>query len=300
MAISSAALAQAIAVSVSTATSGPGVFADTLAYTCAVTNSSGAAVTDPSCAPASSSAIPGGTVSYTLTSASSSTTPGQYNLTVTATDPKAPTLTYSITKPVSIVNTTQQQSFTFSGIIAQTAQINFATPAAGISLSNFWCPQIKQTAGSPPSGVTANPFPNQSSFTATPAYLTCSGTTTTTTAGTTPIAIQITPIASTATAQNRQAGGVYLAMVFGSPVLILLGWCGRNRARKNFFRMMTVLVLAWGALTISGCGGGYHVSQNGQSSPPTKLPVGSYQVLVEAQDSTQTNTVYAIVTLSVN
>jgi hypothetical protein len=91
---------------------------------------------------------------------------------------------------------------------------------------------------------------------------------------------------------------MYLAMVFGVPMLGFFGWFGRNKARKGIFRMMALLLLAWGTFTVSGCGGGYTLKTTGSASAPTALPVGTYQVLVAAQD-TNNNTYYAVVTVSV-
>ena len=289
------------AFSVSSVSTGPGVLTDSLTYTCAVTNSGGNTVGTLSCA-ASPTSVPAGTTSssaITVTSSSSSTPSGFYTITVTVSNPKAPNLMHTLTKQLSVINVSQQTaSFAFNGIIAQTQPVNFASANAGVTLSGFWCPSVWGT----PLGST--PKENQSSPTATSGtYVSCMAPSTTTTANSTSVSVQITPTqqGSSAGVQSPRSGGAgaYLAVVFGVPVLGFFGWFGRNRARKNLFRMMTILMLAWGALTINGCGGSYHVTQIGVSSPPTALPLGTYDVLVQATGS-DNNQYFALVSVTVN
>jgi hypothetical protein len=186
-----------------------------------------------------------------------------------------------------------------------------------------WCPQItwsSSNTGTVPSALPGNSFsnyPNQTTIaftpptsSTTPTYLLCTAS-----ASSSGISITIDPcqqnvtgcVSSTSAAvpalpdhkqQVGKSSGVYLAAVLGVPVLAFFGWFGRNSARKNFFRMMTVLLLAWSALVVSGCSGSYKVTQNTVASPPTVLPVGAYNVLVAVQDSNN-NTHYAIVSVNV-
>jgi large repetitive protein len=296
-------------LSTSTTSSGIGAFTDTLTPLCNVTSASGAATDQFTCVAVPASNPPGGspltypTVAYTVT-VPPGATPGQYTINVSATDPtNAPTLVHTQTLPLNVVDTSSSgTTYSFTGVFAQAEPVNFGAPS-GFSPTAVWCPQIQWVGtGSLPAGLPGNPFANQGTIStpgSSPTYLTCA-------VGTSPntgsqLSINITPIQAKQTAANngdRKSNGSYAAVVLAMPVLVFFGWFGRNRARKSFFRMMTVLLLAWSALSISGCGGGFKLTTPGSSSAPTVLPQGNYQVIVAAQDASN-NTYYAIVTVNI-
>jgi large repetitive protein len=302
-------------LAVSTASSGPGVFTDTLAHSCIVTSTSGATSNLPTCVAVPSSAAPSATapIAYTVTVPSGASA-GQYTVTVSASDAtNAPTLIHTQVEPLVVVDTTSSQvTYSFTGAFAITQSVNFGAPSS-FAPKNIWCPQILQTSGSLPSGVTSSSFANQGTLyspgTSPPTFLACALGTSSNSGST--LSINITPcpagssnctsgqaMVAPANKGVQKSNGSYAAVVLAMPLLIFFGWFGRNRARKSFFRMMTVLLLAWSALSISGCGGGFKLTTTGSSSAPTVLPVGSYQVMVAAQDASN-NTYYAIVTVTV-
>jgi hypothetical protein len=298
------------AVSVSTATTGPGVLTDALVYTCTVSSGS-SIVSDPSCSPATSTGAPGASVPYTI-SASSTAQSGAYTINVTATDPNS-ALSYTITKQLSIA-TISTQSLIFAGSVPQTVSVNFNTLPSGGTLSLVGCPEIKFSTET---AARLNPDPTASNA----LYVACSASSGGISSGSTPLSVTITPCQTGTTgtsgsttscggstaalapekAKIGHSGSSYIAVALGAPVLVFFGWFGRNRARKNLFRMMTILLLGWSALTVSGCGGGYKLTSSGSSSPATNLAPGTYSVLVQATDSsTPANIYYSVVTITVN
>ncbi|WP_197414090.1 NHL repeat-containing protein [Terracidiphilus gabretensis] len=299
------------AMSTSTASTGIGVLTDTLNYTCTVT-SNGSLVTDPSCSPATSAAVPGASVSYTLNASSTAQT-GVYTIAITASDPNAPALSYTVTKQLNVASISAAQ-LVFAGSVPQTVSLNFGTLSTGGSLTLVGCPEIMFTADS---SLKQNPDPKNNNA----QYVACSASSTPITSGSTAVTVTVTPCQTGATGtagattscgdstaalvpvngKAGRSGGSYIAAALGVPVLAFFGWFGRNRARKNLFRMMTIVLLGWGALTVSGCGGGYKVTSTGSSSPATNLAPGTYEVLVQAMDaSTPANTYYALVQITVN
>ncbi len=194
---------------------------------------------------------------------------GPYIVTIKATDPKVTGLTYSITKALNVANVAAEQLVYGAGGIPQTANISFSTLSATGSLASVSCPTLLNL-------TTGKTLDNSSSQ-----YVTCTATTPIPIASATTsvaVAIALTPAGSTSSiAPNSRSGGVYAAMAFGVPVLAFFGWFGRNKARKNIFRMMAILMLAFGALSTSGCGGGYKAVQLGSTNPGTALDAGSYK-----------------------
>jgi sugar lactone lactonase YvrE len=307
-------------LSTSSTASGIGLFTDTLAYTCTVTSASGVTSNLPTCVPVPPSGPPSTTpVAYTVI-VPSGASPGQYTINVSAADPtNAPTLIHTLTEPLNVVDTATQPSYSFSGAFVGTESVSFGAPAS-FTPAVVWCSQIKWTgSGTLPAGLTTNPFTNYASQPnivsapptsgSSPTYLTCALGSSSKSGPA--LSINITPCAAdvancgsgqaAVTVANKavhKSHGASGAMALAMPVFILLGWFGRNRARKSFFKMMTLLLLAWGALSVSGCGGGYTLKTPGSSSAATVLPVGTYQVLVAAQDASN-NTYYAVVTVSV-
>jgi large repetitive protein len=298
------------AVSVSTATTGPGTLTDALVYTCTVSSGS-SIVSDPSCSPATSTGAPGASVPYTI-SASSTAQSGAYTINVTATDPNSG-LSYAVAKQLSIA-TVSTQSLIFAGSVPQTLSVGFNTLPNGGTLTLVGCPEIKFSTET---AARQNPDPTASNA----LYVACSASSAGISSGSTPLSVTITPCqtgtsgtsgattscgSSTAAlapekAKSGHSGSSYIAVVLGAPVLVFFGWFGRNRARKNLFRMMTILLLGWSALTVSGCGGGYKLTSSGSSSPATNLAPGTYSVLVQATDSsTPANIYYSVVTITVN
>ena len=278
---------------------------DTFNYTCTVAYTGPSAPSSyiaPTCS-LSTNQTPLGTNIFATLQAGTSASPasaGQYAVTITATDSStgaANPLSSSQTVSLNIVAISTSTSFSFAGVSPDTQSVTFSTSVSGASLTGFWCPQIQSTSGSMPTGVTTNPFVNQASSTGTATYLTCAASSTTTVQGSTQVSLTVTPLINN-TSQKSSSSSMYLAMVFGVPMLGFFGWFGRNKARKGIFRMMALLLLAWGTFTVSGCGGGYTLKTTGSASAPTALPVGTYQVLVAAQD-TNNNTYYAVVTVSV-
>jgi sugar lactone lactonase YvrE len=299
------------AMSASTSSTGIGTLKDTLNYTCTVT-SNGSPVTDPSCSPATSAAIPGASVPYTL-SASSTAQTGVYTIVITATDPNAPALSYTATKQLNVASISAAQ-LVFAGSVSQTVSLDFGTLSTGGTLTLVGCPEVLFTTTS---SLKQNPDPTNSNA----QYVSCSASPTQITGGTTAVTVTVTPCQTGTTgtagsttscggssaalapvnAKAGRSGGSYIAAALGVPVLAFFGWFGRNRARRNLFRMMTILLLGWGALTVSGCGGGYKVTSTGSSSPATSLAPGIYDVLVQAKDaSTPANTYYSLVQITVN
>jgi hypothetical protein len=278
---------------------------DTFNYTCTVAYAGPSVPSNyiaPTCSLSTNQTSLGTNVSATLQAGTSASpaSAGQYTVTITATDSStgaANPLSSFQTVSLNIVAISTSTSFSFAGVSPDTQSVAFSTSVSGVSLTGFWCPQIQSTSGSMPTGVTTNPFVNQASSSGTATYLTCAASSTTTVQGSTQVSLTVTPIINN-TSQKSSSSSMYLAMVFGVPVLGFFGWFGRNKARKSIFRMMALLLLAWGTLTVSGCGGGYTLKTTGSASAPTALPVGTYQVLVAAQD-TNNNTYYAVVTVSV-
>jgi hypothetical protein len=236
-----------------------------------------------------------------------------YAIVITATNPNAPALSYAVTKQLNVASISSQQ-LTFAGSVPQTIPVDFAALSTGSSLTIIGCPEVLFSADG---SVKNNPDPKNNNA----QYVACSASPTSITSGTTAVNVTITPCPSGATgtsgstscsggssaslapmnAKARRSGSSYIPVALGIPLLAFFGWFGRNRARKNLFRMMTILLLGWGALTVSGCGGGYKVTSAGSSSPATNLAPGSYNVLVQAMDnSTPANTYYAVVKITVN
>jgi hypothetical protein len=115
------------------------------------------------------------------------------------------------------------------------------------------------------------------------------------TAGSTTAGVTIT--LSSATAMNTQkSNGLYEASFLGIPILALVGWFASRRSpRRNFFRIVGLLLLALGLSYVTACGGSF---TRPTPPPATGVTPGSYLVQVKASDGT--NSYYAIVPLVVN
>jgi hypothetical protein len=95
----------------------------------------------------------------------------------------------------------------------------------------------------------------------------------------------------------RGASSLYLAGVFGVPLLALVGLAGGSKSRRRrVLRYLSLTALGWAMVSATGCGGSF-------TRPPTPtvsgIAAGNYLVQVVAKDSSG-NTYFAEVPLVVN
>jgi hypothetical protein len=276
------------AASITVTVTSTGSFSDSLNATCSVvSNTTSAAVNDPSCTLSTPSlAGANGTTLTYIVSASAKAPVDSYSVTVTFADPSLTTLSQA-TAPLKVFVVGQSASLALGtgGATGNEAAL-FLTPTAFSGTPTIACPQIWDT-------VNLKVLSNSGS-----SLITCTGPAGTVTENglITTVPISISTNGSSAML-NRAGSGLYLAGVFGVPLLALVGLLGGSDSRrKRVLRYLSPAVLAWGILSASGCGGSF----NRPPAPTTTgIPAGNYLVQVVATDSSG-NAYFAEVPLVVN
>ncbi len=276
------------AASITVTIASTGSFNDSLNASCSIiSNTTNAAVTDPSCT--LSNPTPSGASGTTLTyivSASAKAPVDSYSAMVTFADRALTTLSQT-TAPLKVFVVGQSAALALGtgGATGNEAAL-FLTPTPFSGAPTITCPQIWDT-------VNLKVLSNSGS-----SLITCTGP-----AGTvsenglvTTVPISISTNGSSAMLTHG-GGSLYLAGVFGVPLLALVGLIGGSHSRrKRVLRYFSLVVLAWGIVAASGCGGSFN-------RPPTPtasgIPAGNYLVQVVATDSSG-NTYFAEVPLVVN
>lgn len=261
-------------------------FSDALSATCAVIgNTSNAAVSDPSCK--LSNTNPSGSTGTSLTylvSASAKAPADSYSVTVTLADQISQQVSLSqSTTPLNVYVMEPSASLALgTGGASGTESALFLTPAPLTGTPTITCPLIWDAVNMK--------FSSSKIGCSGPAgTITTSGLTTT---------IPITISTGTTTASAARTSNIYLAGMFGLPVLALFGWLGAGRSqRRNLLRLLSLLLLALGISCASGCGGSFNPGTTGTTQ--TGIAAGSYLVQVVATDSSG-NKYYAEVPLVVN
>jgi hypothetical protein len=270
-----------------------GGFTASLKATCAVTNTQGASVTDPSCSlgdgsnEADLSGTSGTVLIYTL-SASPAARLGAYNVAITAEDGSALTLSHAAAPlTLYIVGVANTLSLAQGASGTENASFNTAPPASGkapTSLGSFTCGTVVTSDTKTPIAA------GQLSCTGPASVPVGSGDTTTV-----PITIST---AGHAAAQLERAGTIYAAAFLGLPLVALLGWVGGGKSRRrNLFRFLAmVLLLAAGISYATGCGGSFTYPK---TPAGTGIGAGNYLVQVVGTDQNGVK-YYAVVPLAVS
>jgi hypothetical protein len=110
--------------------------------------------------------------------------------------------------------------------------------------------------------------------------------------------VPITLALSVGSTAAISSGGLSAASFIGLPVLALLGWVGCRRSRRrNFFRIVGLLLLAIGLSYVTACGGGSFT----RPTPPVNQGVtpGTYLIQVTATGDDH-KTYIAVIPLVVN
>jgi large repetitive protein len=166
-----------------------------------------------------------------------------------------------------------------------TQNLNFNTALAGggDSISTFGCGQIVDSAGAV--------LPNTN-------LISCSGAAGQSVSGpSSSLSVTISTSPSKSALVASSSPTTYAAVVFGIPVLALLGWFGsRKSPRRSLYRFFSLMVLLFGLSYATGCGGSFHTSA---PPVPNGIQPGSYQVQVIATGTSGKN-YYAVVPLQVN
>lgn len=276
------------AASITVSIASTGSFNDSLNASCSVvSNTTNAAVTDPTCT--LSNSTPSGANGTTLTyivSASAKAPVDSYNVTVTFADPALTTLSQT-TAPLKVFVVGQSAALALGtgGATGNEAAL-FLTPTPFSGTPTISCPQIWDT-------VNLKVLSNSGS-----SLITCTGPAGTVSENglvtTVPISISTN---GTSALLSLSGNTLYLAGVFGAPLFALVGLIGgSNSGRKRVLRYLSLVLLAWGFVSVSGCGGSFN-----RPPPPTAsgIPAGNYLVQVVATDSSG-NTYFAEVPLVVN
>ncbi|MGA2890205.1 MAG: Ig-like domain repeat protein [Terracidiphilus sp.] len=267
-------------------------FADPLNVSCAVINSStGASVTDPSCAISVTSL--GGSGGSTLTfslSASPTAAVGSYSVSLTATDSTLQTLMQTATMQLNVVDVASPMILVQG--LSGTETVSFATSIAPSQLS-FTCGEVKYF------NTTNNSWTITTDFSQTPiCSFNSGGAISVGNIATAPISIS--SLLAINNTQVRRRNSVYMAGLLGIPLFLLIGWSGRGKStQKNFFRFFGMVLLLIGLAATNGCAGG------GFTRPPPPpnnvMDAGSYLVQVVATDNNNSaNKFFAVVPLTVN
>jgi hypothetical protein len=249
-----------------------------LDFTCQVADSTGHGVTDPSCnvSPANPLAAPNLKVAVTL-SASAQAPVGAYTANLVAVDNALTTLQQVTTNPltVNVVGVTGTLTLAQTGTGTASAIFNTAG-ASSTSLTTFSC------------SVKPAPVAGKVSCTGPSGGQPVTGAATT---------VPITLTLSSGSSAAISSGGLSAASFVGLPVLALLGWLGCRRSRRrNFFRIVGLLLLGIGLSCVTACGGSFT-----RPTPPTNqgMTPGSYLVQVTATGN-DNKPYYAVVPLVVN
>lgn len=257
-------------------------YTDTLNLSCTVlSNKTGLAVNDPSCGlPSSISstlANNGATpVSSTLVvTATSAAAVDGYTVIVTATDNKAPGLSYSVSAQMYIVGQTSPITLSSGAFATEYPSFNTAMlpgrTAAPTSLANFACGTIfNATTGAVVTGT----------------GITCTGPSTVNVTGdSTPVQIQIStaPLSTSTAAVRERTGILQAAGLWYVPLLALALWlCRRGSSRRSFFRFLGMLLLVITISSAIGCSSG---SFKSPTIPTGGTQAGDYLVQATATDS---------------
>ena len=267
-------------------------FADTLILSCVVNDSTGKAVTDPSCSPNPGTLANGGTASASLpyTFSASATAPvGQYTVYLTGTDSTTPQLVQAA-PPVTVSVVGQAGSLSLAPGAIGTEYVTFNTASASTSpaptLQSFACGTVVTVSGGDGKNLAG-----QVTCSSPSASVPVTGQATTVS-----IAVATEAPTTVSAALPRGPGAISTAAFWGIPLLALLAWFGRRGSpRRNFFRFLGMIVLLIGIGNAIGCGSG------GFTKPPTQTggaTTGSYLVQVIATDSNGAH-YYAVVPLVV-
>ena len=255
-------------------------FGNSLALTCQVNQISGQSPTcsfsgnpipfanDPACT--SNSAC------TTITIGAAGSQPvGIYTVTITATD-TVTGLTHTVPFPVAVVNNTLP--IIVAPGVQNTTLVSFvstADPKTPVHV-NFSCQSV--TGGT---GVTCGTF--------NPVFSPSSAD-----VSTTPTSVTLTISGGSTSARLWTGSRVLAALWLGMPAVVIIGSLRFGKpSRKKFLQLLGMLLLLIALLQGIGCGGGF------TPPPPSKIPAGSYKMLVVGADSTGVQT-SAVIPINVN
>jgi hypothetical protein len=207
-------------------------------------------------------------VTIVIDASSASTTPGQYSVSVTGTDPV--TGLSRSTAPFTVIVRQVGMLALGSGTSTGVGAADFVLPP-NVGISNFTCPLL---AG-PTLTSTVNPaalFISCSSFSPTSVPPSATGQTAT-------VMVTVNTNVNN-TAQLTEHTGLFAAGLVGIPVLALIGFLrGGKSTRKSFFRILGIFAVFVALLQGIGCGGSF-------SRPPNptgnQTPVGVYYLLIQS------------------
>jgi len=255
-------------------------YTDTLNLSCRVlSNNTGFAVNDPSCGlPSSISSTLANNGSTPVTSTLVVTATGAaavdgYTVIVTATDNKAPGLSYSVSAQMYIVGQTSPITLSSGAFATEYPSFNTAIlpgrTTAPTSLTNFACGTI---------------FNATTGAVVTDTGITCTGPSTVAVTGdSTPVQIQISTAPLSTAAVRERTGIMQAAALWYVPLLALAAWlCRRNRSRRSFFRFLGMLLLVIAISSAIGCSSG---SFKNTPIPPGGTQAGDYLIQATATDS---------------
>ena len=111
-----------------------------------------------------------------------------------------------------------------------------------------------------------------------------------------PVTVTVNTGTTTTTSQLFDHSGVYVAGLFGLPVLALFGLLpGSREKRKAFLRFIAVIFGIFIALQASGCGGHFTPSPTTQGT----FPAGTYLIQVQGTDAATNQKYQAVIQLNV-
>ena len=243
-------------------------YSNSLNLSCAVTlvGQMGPNQINPLCSVARGQIGPSGMTTVAI-DASNKASVGTYVITVTAIDATGVQLSHS--DQFTLLIASNIATLNVSAGAPTSASVSFASAAA--SNVTFSCI-------SPPAGISC-------AFNPSPANLDPAS----------PLAVNITITAAQTTSLLRTPTRIFATFWFGLPAVVWIGLVPfRKQSLKIFLRMLLMLMIVLILLQAIGCGGGSF------SRPPgTQTQVGSYNLLVEATDST-TNQVVSSAVVPIN
>ena len=248
-----------------------------LTVTCSITNSSNATVTAPACnlfalgttikattlAVVASGAQPALSLVVDATSAAA----GNYNVTITGTDPTTG-LVHTASFPVIVRTQATALQIASGATTNNVGTVTFQVPS-GVTLSNFSCPSLAGSGISAANGVKPSNFGIACSF-GTP---TSSGSTVT-------LTVTVTTNNTITTSSTARHSDLLVAGMLGLPLFGLMGLLSRKRGRMALFQLMGLVAIAIATLQTMGCGGSFH-SSGGSTASGGTTPPGVYYLLVQ-------------------
>ena len=260
-----------------------------LNLTCEVTSVVPSGAVAPTCVPsiAHVAILPSGaqaSVSFTIDAGTpaSPATPGQYVFTITGTDPTTG-LVRTAMPPLSVDVRSLGVPVGVPSGASTTAPIDFGLPAnVTLSNPNFVCQSII------PTGV-VNCTPAAAGTKLNPQEPTIQLTLNGSPSG--PFTVTINTAATMAGVMNRT--NIFVAGLFGVPVLALLGLVRGKRNRKTLLRFIGLVTVVFATLQVVGCGGSFKRTESTGT-----VPAGTYLINTQATGS-DGQTYQAVIQLSV-